>query len=186
MRDRTTQDIWNEIRALREGGHVKRCHALVHNDVGYTDGKHSYDALSLLLMLHPDPQMHLVKWVLWHDAAERWVGDLPASIKEKDRRLRAAYVAAEEEAMATHLPSVLEAWTQLSDSDRAWAAGVDMVEFYLWCEDQHALGNRHVENARINILAYIQAAQTAGHLPAALWEFVNRRGGAKWRRLPEK
>ena len=78
--DKIAEQINRRVLAAREGGNVLRCHTVPHHGQ-YSVGKHSYDALSLLLLLHPNPSMNLVKATLWHDCAERFVGDMPAPAK---------------------------------------------------------------------------------------------------------
>ena len=74
----TFDDIVEQIRSLRESGNVKRVHTIpVVGDVTYTVGSHSWNAVSLLYQLHTGPSHNLVKALLWHDCAERWMGDIP-------------------------------------------------------------------------------------------------------------
>lgn len=139
-----------QVRRLREGGHVRRCHALLHNDHGYTDGKHSFDAATLLLVLHPDPSINLVKAVLWHDMGERWVGDLPASAKWASPELSGAYNTLEQTVLRDIL-GLGPLFDSLSDNDKQWLVAVDCLEFWMWCLDQLALGNTSIRTARHNI-----------------------------------
>lgn len=128
------------ICAAREGGHVQRVHGTPH--IGeYTVGKHSFDALSILLVAHPNPTVNLIKAVLWHDVAERWVGDLPAPVLNAFPELKEAYERAEaqvQQQKGLELPP-------LAPDEKLWLKLVDRVEFWLWCKDQLLLGNRHVE-----------------------------------------
>lgn len=174
-----------QIRMLREGGNVKRCHALYHNDPGYTDGKHSFDAVSMLLVLHPDPHMDLVKYMLWHDMGERYVGDLPASAKWASPELRACYEILEKTVLKSKLPAIIAAWDRLSADDRTWVAALDMLEFRMWCEDQIAAGNNHVHQAHRSIRRALNEFSDAGHMPKEVQQFIQE-GGAKWERLPER
>ena len=63
---------------MRECSHVERAHTLPHHG-SYTNGQHSHDALSLYLVLHPDPQVETMRYIHSHDYGERWCGDMPAT-----------------------------------------------------------------------------------------------------------
>ena len=79
------------LKYLRESGSVERCHCIPHNS-SYTVGKHCYDMVVLLMQLFPgDPSTALIKSVLYHDAHERTLGDLPATAKWDSPCLRAEY-----------------------------------------------------------------------------------------------
>lgn len=171
------------IRRLREGGHVQRCHVLYHRDHGYTDGKHSFDAASLLLVLHPCPPIHLIKMVLWHDVGERYVGDLPASAKWASAMLSAAYEALERQVLESHfvMKPLLEAMTKW---DWQWLKALDAVEFYLWCEDQLAAGNRHVEMAWRNITEALETMRP--NMPTPVQTFYDQHRKEGWQRMPER
>lgn len=178
------------IRRLREAGQVKRCHALVHNDPGYTDGKHSFDAVSMLLILHPNPSMSLVKYMLWHDMAERWAGDLPASAKWSAPDLHIAYEQFEWKVMDSMLPMVSAANAALTLEDRRWVRAMDLLEFAMWVEDQLAIGNQHVRQAKINIMEAIinatdPSTEEKRRFPDEVIAFVSNYG-LEWTRLPER
>lgn len=165
------------IRALREAGNVRRAHIIPHLGE-YTVGKHSYDALTLLLVLHPDPSLDLVKAVLWHDAGERYLGDMPASAKVVSPHLKTAYELAE----LTQLERMgVPALNELTLGERNWLRAVDMLELWLWCLDQKALGNRNVVRCYENITRMLSEAADVtrknpstvpeGALPGPCFEF---------------
>lgn len=166
------------VLAAREAGAVQRSHtARQHGD--YTVGQHSYDALSLLFLLHPDPSMNLVKAVLWHDAAERWLGDVPAPAKWDDEDLRIAYEKAER--------GVLRKWgfdeglKRLTDPEQDWLAAVDKLELWLWCMDQVAMGNQNIYGVRDRINDWFN--RNRDDIPLECLEFI---GEFHWRRLDDR
>jgi 5'-deoxynucleotidase YfbR-like HD superfamily hydrolase len=148
------------IQVMREAGAVERCHTLPHHG-SYTVGQHCYDALSLLLLLHPDPSLALIKATLWHDFPERWTGDVPAVIKWRDPNLHNALERAEGRILAETF-GTLHPWAELSFSDRCWIKAVDALELFLWCGDQLRLGN---ENARV-VMSNLAGIRGADWLPA--------------------
>lgn len=161
------------VLAAREGGNVLRCHTVPHHGQ-YSVGKHSYDALSLLLLLHPGPSMNLVKAVLWHDCAERFVGDMPAPAKWLNQTLGEEYEKAEreaQEASGLKLP-------ELTEEEQNWLTAVDRVELLLWAEEQSALGNRHIQGLMTASWGWL--TQNAAKVPAEVRDFVE---GFIWRRL---
>lgn len=127
------------VRCLREAGAVERCHTLPHCG-SYTVGQHSFDAVSLLLVLHPNPSLDLIKAVLWHDVAERWTGDVPAVAKWDDPELSRLLVALEErvfQKLGVQSPN------NLSEQDHQWLEAVDKLELWLWAKGQLRMGNQN-------------------------------------------
>lgn len=161
------------VLAAREGGNVLRCHTVPHHGQ-YSVGKHSYDALSLLLLLHPNPSMNLVKATLWHDCAERFVGDMPAPAKWLNQRLGEEYELAEREAQKA---SGLEL-PELTEDEQNWLTAVDRVELLLWAEEQAALGNRHIQGLVTASWGWL--AQNSAKVPVEVRDFVE---GFVWHRL---
>lgn len=138
-----TERLLEQIRSFREAGNVKRVHTIPRvGDISYTVGAHTFNALTLLYLLHPGPNHQLVRAVLWHDVGERWLGDLPHPAKHYHPALKAPYEEAES--------AVLERMgvdTDLDDEDKQWLNAIDGLEFWLWCQDQMNMGNKNVVNA---------------------------------------
>ena len=131
-------DSITKIKAIREGGSVKRCHIMpIINE--YDVAQHSYNVLSLLLVLNPNMSANLTKAALWHDVAERWLGDVPATAKWTYPSFAHPYEAAED--------TVLEALSlkpEITEDEKRWLKGADMLELWMFCIDQLNLGNRNV------------------------------------------
>lgn len=160
--------IIRQIKAAREGSAVRRCHTTPHHGE-YTVGKHSFDALCLLMFLHPDPPMHLVKAVMFHDLGERWVGDMPATAKMLNQALGAEYEKAEENALEAnfiYLP-------KLTDEERDWLNAVDKLELYLWCLDQLTLGNHNIDDYVTVLHKWFDQKEQDGCLPKEVQRFLN-------------
>lgn len=144
------------ILAMREGGEVNRCHATPRHRP-YNNASHSYGVVSLILILHPDPSKRLIEAALWHDSAERWVGDLPAPAKMSSPEL-AKHYEREEASILNHfqIPAV---W-QLTPDEQEWLKNCDTLELWLWCREEIHSGNRaigrmlkaceHITQQRIN------------------------------------
>lgn len=137
----------DEINRSRASGAVKRCHTFP--TIGeYTVGQHSYDALGLLLLLHPDASGNLIRAVLWHDAGERRLGDLPATAKWRHEGLGQVYGEAEMEVLREEHPTAFRALVALTREEYGWLRTVDALELVMWCDDQLWLGNQHARVVR--------------------------------------
>lgn len=128
-----TPAILNQILAAREGGAVERCHATPHIGT-YTNAQHCYGAVSLLLILHPNPSVDLIRAVQFHDVAERWLGDVPATGKGAFRN--------EYEEAEARLQMDLDLMPLLGEEDHNWLRAVDILDLWLWAREQLYLGNR--------------------------------------------
>jgi 5'-deoxynucleotidase YfbR-like HD superfamily hydrolase len=61
---------------------VRRFHSNQHlAHLGQTNADHAHGVASIIAMLHPAPSVELLKAALWHDAGERYAGDLPQPFK---------------------------------------------------------------------------------------------------------
>ncbi len=166
------------IAATREAGAVKRCHAIPH--VGeYNVATHCYNAVSMLMVLHPNPSVDMIKALLWHDGAERWVGDLPSPAKKWSEALRAGYDEAQLNAIQHW--EMYEGFEGLCDDDYLWLNAIDALELWVWTHDQIAFGNRHCERT---LLYSTEAIKHSLHrFPRPCKDFFE---SYEWSRLPEQ
>lgn len=155
MSDEITEQQINEIALLRQGNAVRRAHTLRHLGE-YTVGQHSADALSLLLLLHPNPSAHLMRAVLWHDVAEAHTGDVPAPAKWRSPDLKNALDAAEDAYLRAQLPTVHRTLMELTADEREWLNAVDSLELMLWAVEQVALGNSMAMTVVGRVMAHLQ------------------------------
>jgi len=162
----------DKINALREGGNIRRFHTWsVHGT--HTIAHHSFNAVNLLLVLHPNPSMNLVKAVQWHDApSELWTGDTPApakwhsnGLKEKLRELELLVNVACETAVA------------LTPEEEKWLWAVDKIDLWLWVIEQENLGNKTVKliHDRLDV-----AFSQPNRLPPECVKFVKN---YKWKKV---
>ena len=161
-RERALSPLLTRLAATREAGTVRRCHIVPHHGQ-YNIAQHSYGAVSLLLLLHPNPSLTLIKAVQWHDVAERWLGDIPAPAKWTHAELGEAYERAEEE-----LLKCLGLFGELTDLEVAWLKAVDTLELWLWCREEEALGNAAVTPMRRACEKVTEKRQLEGSLPATV------------------
>lgn len=159
---------YEKVLSARRAGDVKRCHTF-HTLTNPTVGGHTYGALTLLLLLHSNPSMAMVRALTFHDFAEYYLGDMPSNAKAEHPDLGAVYENIEER----HL----KFWgvhVDLTDEEVQWVNGCDMLDFFLFCKDELKLGNRFIEMPFIRITSYMKAKMKEGKLPQPIadifWE----------------
>jgi hypothetical protein len=161
------------VQRLREASHVERSHTMPHHG-SYTVGQHSFDMLTLLLMLYPDCRRELMLAVMFHDVAERWTGDVPHTAKESDGEFGKRLAIVEARVMKA-LGLVID----LTEMERFWLKGLDVVEYLLWCKDQLAMGNQNVMASFGATMSWLQHNK----IPVPLAQFV---GEHQWTRTPDQ
>lgn len=162
---------------FRMAGKVERCHA-IPTQGSYTVGQHSYDALGLLLCLYPgEPSITLVKAMLWHDSTEQWLGDLPSPTKMQIEGIRELYEGMENEL----LEKVLRVPTSdaLTEEENKWLRACDLLELYLFCQDQEMVGNQWTRPIKNVCRLLLQNAD----LPIEVREFITTGPSARYETL---
>ncbi|RKZ20220.1 hypothetical protein DRQ50_00245 [bacterium] len=163
-------------KALIEGGQTERLHATFHHRP-YSVAVHSWNMVALLEVLNPGASLRLTKACLFHDVAERWVGDMPAPAKwwltpdagkafgEVEARLKRDLMVDYEEG--------------LNEVERQWLKAMDLLELCLFCGDELNLGNRDVDQI-INVCHRLLAQDW---VPKEVRDFVAH---LQWERTPDK
>lgn len=169
-----TAQLIQRVQAMREGGHVMRAHTMPYHGE-YTVASHSWQIVTLLLLLHPKPSLQLLRAAHFHDVPERWTGDSPATAKWTFPGLKEALDGAEE-----HVAQRFGLDLELNEEDHAWLKAVDILELYMWTLDQEALGNRHVASIERNCLRWFD--ENARYLPGPVVEFLQE---YRWSRTDE-
>lgn len=148
-----------QIYAAREGGRVKRCHILPFSG-SYDNAQHSFNAVSLLLLLHPGPSLELIKTLQWHDMGERWFGDMPATAKWSNPELKEVYERLEKACLAK-----LGFTFELLPEEQLWVKALDTMELWLWCREERFHGNKNVDEWLDNCSKALVDLKAAGKLP---------------------
>jgi len=162
----------DRVTYLRESSAVERAHTLPHHG-SYTVGKHSFDAVMLLLALKPDASLNLVKAVLYHDMGERFTGDMPTPAKHADGEM-----ARRLDQFEARARNFLALGIELDAEERRWLHAVDRVELMLWCKDQIALGNMNAASVLGTLASHLNQAD----LPQVVHEFIMSHS---WTRNPD-
>jgi len=133
--------VVDRIKFAREGARVERTHA--SPGIGsHSVGMHSFNMLTMLLVLYPDASGRLIRAVVQHDIPERLTGDVPhpakaAGVVNRD-------VQAEIETHLNQQTFGHDAAQELDAEEVKWLNGLDMLEFYCYVRDQLMLGNRNM------------------------------------------
>ncbi len=168
-------NLQEQVRAIREAGHVRRCHTLPH--VGHYDvANHSWQALALLHALHPNPSRELIWALAFHDVAERFTGDVPAPAKWGSPELVTALRELE-----FRIDRALGIRFELTEEDSRWLDAIDRLELLLWAEDQLAMGNKNAEQCGNLIRLWFRKRWESLPLPVA--QFIS---GYTWSRSNEQ
>ena len=151
------------VQRFREASQVERSHTTPHHG-SYTVGQHSFDMLTLLVTLYPDCRKELMLAVMYHDIAERWTGDIPHPAKQAHPEFAKQLAKLE-----ARINRTLGIHVELTEMERFWLKGLDVVEYMLWCCNQAALGNKNVEKNHAKTVRWLQT----NRIPTPLAEFVN-------------
>lgn len=166
--------IIKRAQALREGGHTQRLHTVpVHLDASVA--KHSCNMAILLNLLWPSAPKHLIIACLLHDHAERWVGDTPAPAKYSIEPELGHLLHRAEAKVEASLDIMQE---EIDPYQKAWLKAIDILEFLMHCEDELAMGNRHIEISCRNARAILNG----DWVPITVQEFVKH---YKWSRTSD-
>lgn len=95
--------------------------------IGQTNADHAHGVASIIGLLHPNPSASLLLAALWHDAGERYAGDLPQPFKVAYPDLAAGHSAAEEALALQCRPRV-----PLLAGEAVWLKFADRLEAILF------------------------------------------------------
>lgn len=130
----------DKLPAMLEAGYIERLHAVPHHQ-SYSVAHHSWNMLILLHELFPDPgpSKRLMLAITFHDVAERWMGDVPTTAKWSSPELKAAIDKLEKD-----INDRLGLTHKLNENEKAWLKGLDLLELFLYCQHDKAMGNQHL------------------------------------------
>lgn len=151
------------VRFLREASRVLRCHTHGCPDPAYNVGLHTHGIMDLLLVLHPDPSLNLIKACQWHDAPERYTGDTPAITKWHDVAI-AQGLADLERKVAAHFGISVA----LEEDEVLWLHALDKLELLLWANEQRALGDYRLDHMSAVLVAWFASRK----VPAQVARFL--------------
>lgn len=133
-------------------GFVRRWHC--NPELSHTSDRvdgHSGRVARIILMLHPNPSVRLIKAALIHDDGEIIIGDVKAPSKDANPDI--AMWLYEVEANARE--SIWGGDDALTDSDHDWLSFADRLDAYMWAKFHapHVMGGDGWPEARIKLLS---------------------------------
>ncbi len=140
------------LNLYRKGLKVERLHTMPHI-IPYNNGFHSANAALIaheLCELNNIDSASVVMYMLLHDVAEGYTGDVPANVKMDYPNIKHALNEAEkdwEERNIPHLPD-------LSHQERKIARAADLLELGMHCLDELAIGNQDMQFVLKNVIQY--------------------------------
>jgi hypothetical protein len=171
-------DNIDRIKFVREASHVARCHTqlcLNRPNIGH----HSFNMLGILRVLYPEAPIALVWAILEHDLPERLTGDIPSPSKAHGAVSQGDLQLLEENILNRYVSN--DSIQDLSDADRAWLHGLDLIELYCWCKDEESLGNRRLRPFK----GRLEAASRKMDMPIDLQHLFERIVVDDWEVIPE-
>lgn len=109
---------------------VQRYHTNLHlARFGQTTADHAHGVASIIMLLHPEPSMALLRAALWHDAGERFAGDLPTPFKMIFPSVAREHRAAEARLALRAAPVM----PMLDETEEMWLSMADGLEACLYC-----------------------------------------------------
>lgn len=127
------ENMPERIRFLREAGEVPRFAIYGNHDPSYTLGRQAYNVVNLILLLHPQPSISLIKAAMWLTTTERMTGEISVATRED---LGEALMRAEK-----RITDHFELSPEQTTADRVWLIGCQKLELCLWASEQLAGGN---------------------------------------------
>ncbi len=175
--------VLDKILVFREAGAVRRSHTFPY--IGeYNIAMHCYNCVSMLFVLYdvyPTPP-HLIKAMLWHDTPERWSGDVPSPAKMSSPLLKKFLDDLEERVLRKI--GIWACFETLTENEKQWLNGIDLLELLFWTQDQILLGNKNALDMRAKIFKIFLDTKVPHKFPEPIMNMVDTYI-VKWRRLPE-
>ncbi len=142
-----------KLNICRAGLKVNRLHTIPHIQP-YNNGFHSANATLIAMELCLSNNMianACIVWMLLHDIAEGYTGDIPANVKVENPFL------------AIHLKEIEARWENLNidlpnltDKQRRICKAADLIELGFFCLDELTMGNKNVTIVLKNVIQYLR------------------------------
>jgi 5'-deoxynucleotidase YfbR-like HD superfamily hydrolase len=115
------------ISELLNAAYTRRFHTVRDNTEVQTIGEHSFGVSLIICNLHPNPTVNLLKAAIYHDLAEKELGDIPGQAKWRFQDYDKAFLKAER---VVNIEYGIEVF--LEPEEQLWLACADMLELYLY------------------------------------------------------
>lgn len=170
-----------QIKALREGGQVTRCHTYGQYHGTYDVAQHTFNMMSMAAVLYDGLEEDLwllMEHIMWHDIPERWTGDVPHPAKHTFPELNAALKKAD--------TTILKRLGRLTPADpdfQLWITWLDLLEVCMWARDQVQRGNVMVVDLLEAVDDHFEKSRKS--IPAPVQEVYMRYTPKRLRKLPD-
>ena len=176
-------NILHRLLAVRESGHVERCHTIMKTRP-YNLSSHLWGTAVIVRLLWPEDR-DLMDVALFHDVAERFTGDIPSTAM-KWLGIEEQLVRCERE-ICSRLELPCE--HDLDESDWIKLRCADNLELLFWVHEEEAMGNRTLAPVRAALMERFNRLDAEGLLPTPVATLLNELQAFGWSRfgasLPE-
>ena len=117
---------------------------------------------------------------MWHDIPERWTGDVPSPAKWLSANLTNALIRLEERIMEKL--DIQQPFLLLTKEEHQWLRGVDLLELYIWAQQQVADFSNNSAKTMMSKVAAIFNEGKDYLFPKEVYEFWRE---YKWQPMPE-
>jgi len=148
-----------QVKIYRRGLNVTRMHTVPHIR-HYDNGGHSASAALIALELcklnevEPAQELDIIKYMLMHDVAEQFVGDVPADVKRIEPDIKSILDAVESNWERKNLPDKPLEMSKLCSS---LCKASDLIELGMFCVEELNMGNKGVTHVLQNVIDYLGA-----------------------------
>jgi 5'-deoxynucleotidase YfbR-like HD superfamily hydrolase len=168
--DATAHDIIlsehsSQLDAILAGGRVKRYHTVPL--IGeQTVAAHSWGVAIILLRI-ASPSSALMAAALYHDVAEKWIGDCPADVKWREPAIKEVLDRAE-----AGVERELAICVSLTDHEKFLLSVADRLELMFFCLEQRRMGNRNTDLPFHRVNDWFQTPSIWNNLPKAACDLI--------------
>ncbi len=160
------------LNTYRKGLKVERLHTVTHI-TPYNNGFHSANAALLsheLCELNSIDSRSVVLYMLMHDVAEGYVGDMPSNFKRDYPSVKMELDQAEKEWESLNLPFL----PTLTPEEKDIVKIADLAELGFYALEELALGNTNLNHVLVNVVDYMQEFRMYVGVNNLIDHFVSR------------
>jgi len=158
------------LHTVRHSGQVKRCHTVPTLQT-YNVAEHSFNAIVIAQTICSEldyrmehtigatrtlvelSDSNITQYILLHDLAEGYTGDIPANVK-KETAIKSILDEMESKWGEENVPTYMN--VSLSQQEYVVAKLADTLELCMFCKDEITMGNRHpaMMQMALNVTTY--------------------------------
>lgn len=148
----------DQVKIYRRGLNVTRMHTVPHIR-HYDNAGHSANAALVALELcklngvEQTDQLDILKYMLMHDVAEQFVGDVPADVKRIEPDIKHVLDTVESNWEKKNLHNKPKSMTM---SSIGICKSSDLIELGMFCVEELNMGNKGVTHVLQNVIDYLE------------------------------